>query len=466
MPIIRIRRGTTSQWASSTRVLEPGELGLDTTLNKVKVGNGSALWSALPWLHITSQELSTQASSTLTSANEYTDIAVAALGNTSDATYVPQSDVGNPNGVASLDSNGKIPDSEIPDTIARDTEIPSSTTSVPEGTNLYFTTERAQDAVNAALTSGTGITKVYNDSANSITLSVDTTVISTKAYADSAAAAAAASVVDAAPSALNTLNELAAALNDDQNYYTTVNNALSNKLSISDATATYLTQASAASTYVTSSNADSLYVRKTEPAIDYYIQNSGTGGYLVNGVLNGPITFQLGKLYKVSVQASGHPFWFQTVYGAYSEANVYSHPGISGQGTDAGHIQVLLPLNAPQLYYACQFHSAMKGVVLIENPNSLSSFSVKTSSYAPVLLDMGKIIEMSGGGTFTITDSETFPVGTTFEVLQTGTSQVTLAGDGFTINSTPGLKLRAQWSAATIVKRGTNSWVAFGDLAV
>ena len=38
-----------------------------------------------------------------------------------------------------------------------------------------------------------------------------------------------AELVDAAPSALNTLNELAAALNDDANYATTVVNALDSK---------------------------------------------------------------------------------------------------------------------------------------------------------------------------------------------------------------------------------------------
>jgi hypothetical protein len=31
MPVIKIRRGTTQQWASSNRVLQLGELGLDTT---------------------------------------------------------------------------------------------------------------------------------------------------------------------------------------------------------------------------------------------------------------------------------------------------------------------------------------------------------------------------------------------------------------------------------------------------
>lgn len=49
---------------------------------------------------------------------------------------------------------------------------PLITTTVPEGDNLYFTNERAQDAVAAALASGShsGITVTYDDETNSISL--------------------------------------------------------------------------------------------------------------------------------------------------------------------------------------------------------------------------------------------------------------------------------------------------------
>ena len=36
---------------------------------------------------------------------------------------------------------------------------------------------------------------------------------------------------------------------------------------------------------------------------------------------------------------------------------------------------------------------------------------------------------------------------------------------GVTINATPGLKLRAQWSSATLIKRATDTWVLIGDLS-
>ncbi len=44
--------------------------------------------------------------------------------------------------------------------------------------------EVAQDSIDQALTAGTGITKNYNDAANTLTVSVDTGVISTKQYVD------------------------------------------------------------------------------------------------------------------------------------------------------------------------------------------------------------------------------------------------------------------------------------------
>ena len=67
----------------------------------------------------------------------------------------------------------------------------------------------------------------------------------------SASAAAVAAIVDSAPSTLNTLNELAAALNDDANFSSTVTTSLGNKLDASSASTTYLTQASASTTYAT-----------------------------------------------------------------------------------------------------------------------------------------------------------------------------------------------------------------------
>jgi hypothetical protein len=96
--------------------------------------------------------------------------------------------------------------------------------------------------------------------------------------------------------------------------------------------------------------------------------------------------------------------------------------------------------------------------------------NAQVSSYTLVLADAGKIVEMNVGSANNLTvppnASVAFPVGTQLLVLQTGAGQTTLvAGSGVTINSKDGdLKLSAQWSAASLVKRATDTWVAVGDL--
>ena len=85
-----------------------------------------------------------------------------------------------------------------------------------------------------SVSGGTGIT--YSSSTGVI--AVDTTTIATRTYADSAATTAVANVIDAAPTTLDTLNELAAALGDDPNFATTVTTSLGNKLNTSAFTST------------------------------------------------------------------------------------------------------------------------------------------------------------------------------------------------------------------------------------
>jgi hypothetical protein len=103
----------------------------------------------------------------------------------------------------------------------------------------------------------------------------------------------------------------------------------------------------------------------------------------------------------------------------------------------------------------------------INAPFTTVATNAKTTSYTLVLSDQSKIIEMNNAGATTLTlpadASVNFPVGTYVLIMQTGAGQVTIAGSGFTPDSTPGLKLRAQWSSATAFKRGTNSWVVMGD---
>lgn len=101
---------------------------------------------------------------------------------------------------------------------------------------------------------------------------------------------------------------------------------------------------------------------------------------------------------------------------------------------------------------------------------SLTTIIQKTDSYTlSSLSERDSMIEFSGQSGMTVTipsdSSLDFPVGTSLDVLQTASGQVTIAGaQGVTVAATPGLKLRTQWSSATLVKRAANTWVVMGDL--
>lgn len=106
-------------------------------------------------------------------------------------------------------------------------------------------------------------------------------------------------------------------------------------------------------------------------------------------------------------------------------------------------------------------------VTLATKADNNSVINTMSGSHTISSADVNNIREMSGGGTISIpADNSFWPVGAVVDVIQTGSSQVTVAGgSGVTVNATPGLKLRTQWSSATILKRAANTFVVMGDLS-
>ena len=108
--------------------------------------------------------------------------------------------------------------------------VTGDTDNVSEGsTNLYYTNARVDAEIDSYLSAGTGITL-----AGSGSIAVDTSVIATKTYVNDQIAL----TIDSAPGALDTLNELAAALGDDANFSTTVTNSLALKAPLASPTFT------------------------------------------------------------------------------------------------------------------------------------------------------------------------------------------------------------------------------------
>ena len=96
--------------------------------------------------------------------------------------------------------------------------------------------------------------------------------------------------------------------------------------------------------------------------------------------------------------------------------------------------------------------------------------NTQTSSYSLTINDNGKLMLMNvataNNLTIPLNSSVNFPVGTKIDVSSIGAGQTTIvAAGGVTINSAGGaLKLRLQYSGATMVQTATNVWYLFGDI--
>lgn len=98
-----------------------------------------------------------------------------------------------------------------------------------------------------------------------------------------------------------------------------------------------------------------------------------------------------------------------------------------------------------------------------------TSVNPQTVSYAAVLSDNDNVVTMNvaGANNFTVplNSSVAFPIGATLTIIQIGAGQTTLvATSGVTINTPSSLTARAQYSTVSLVKIGTDTWIAAGDL--
>ena len=108
----------------------------------------------------------------------------------------------------------------------------------------------------------------------------------------------------------------------------------------------------------------------------------------------------------------------------------------------------------------------------VEQDDTTLSFNAQTgTTYTLVIADLGKLVTLSNASGITLTvPPSVFAAGNIVNIQQIGAGQVTLAqGAGVTITSTGATasapKLRAQYSAATIICTASNTFTVIGDIA-
>jgi hypothetical protein len=183
------------------------------------------------------------------------------------------------------------------------------------------------------------------------------------------------------------------------------------------------------------------------------------------------LSFIRGHRYVINVNATGHPFWIQTVSGAYSAGNVYN-TGVTNNGTQSGTIIVEVAFDAPQLYYACQYHSSMQGSITVSDLgptgpaggfDSAQVTETKATSYTLTSADAGKLLLNSAAITITV---QGLAIGEQIDFVQNVAGQITFAaGAGMTLNSKDGnLKTAGQYGVARVKCVATNTYILSGDL--
>ena len=92
----------------------------------------------------------------------------------------------------------------------------------------------------------------------------------------------------------------------------------------------------------------------------------------------------------------------------------------------------------------------------------------KTASYTLVTADAGKLITMTvaTANNLTVDGSLNLSVGQRIDIAQMGAGQTTVVASGTTVVATPTLKLRTQYSSASLICTAADTYLLVGDLAV
>lgn len=540
------RRGTAAQWTSANPVLAAGEIGFETDTNQFKMGDGLSAWADLSYFK-NLEDLGGSLDDYILLTEKGAANGVATLDS---GAQIPVTQLANiiqnaPNTLDTLneiassitETNGLVK-TAIADAIAEETQdrttaindasttlttyidnisttlqtaisdgddtlsgrIDGLTTSqVAEGTNTYFTVERAQDAVAGMIAGASGITATYNDAANTLTIAADATIATT-------------SGVSSAISTHNALTTNVHGITDTANLVYTNDSRLSDTRTPTDntvATAKIVDGAvtsakiadgtivnadingSAAIATSKIAGLDSALAAKAPLAAPALTGNATAENLTISGnltvqgttttvsannlVVDDPLIYLADQNTTSDAVDIG-------VYGAYSPTGTgHLHTGLFRDASDSGKWKLISGGAEPSgnvidltgvTYDTLRLGGVefSDGVQTKQGVPSITSINQQTGAYITVLTDRDKLIEINSASGVTLTiptnASVAYPVGTSFDILQTGAGQITIAGaGGVTVNATPGLKLRTQWSSATLMKRATDTWVVYGDLS-
>jgi len=509
------RRGTAAQWTAANPTLAAGEIGFETDTNKFKMGNGSSNWAALTYFSNNAaltdlldgapdalntlnelaaaindnptffSSVSESISGSITQHNLVTTNVhgisdTSTLATTSDINDAIASVTGDYSQLAGtgIDWNSNDERFDIDNTIATASSLTdhNSATENVHGisdTADLATTSDVSTAQTAAETTASGYVTTHNSATTNVHGIADTAALATQSYADTAEADA----ITAAGTAADTkIATAVAALTKSSVGLGNVDNTSDANKPVSTATQTALDAKASLSGATFTGNVE----MDGNLIVD--------GDFTVNGTNFSAsatsITIE-DNLVQLAHQNAANTVDLGLVV-AYNDGQTGYHAGIVRDVSDAKWKLFKDVTTEPATTVAFGEGSlddlalnnlTAAGVVFTDGTQtkegvpSRTPIVQKTASYAlSTLTHRDSMIEVDSTSATTLTiplDSTVdYPVGTTIDILQTNTGQVTIApvSGSVTVNATPGLKLRTRWSSATLMKRAANTWVVFGDL--
>ena len=492
------RRGTAAQWTAANPILAAGEIGFETDTVKFKMGNGSSTWSALSYF-ANAAELASIIDGAPDLLNNLNELA-AAIGDDPSFFLTVQQDLAT-HRTDTTQIHGIVDTANLAIKSEVTTEIGTAVSTHNSDTTLVHGIEDTSALVTTTILNSAIATEVTNRDAAVSTHNSDTTQI--HGIADTSVLITQTQLSDALSGATVNQSELAGLgidWNVDNEQFD-IDSTVATKTYADDAVSTHNLDSTnvhgiadtaelATKAYADTAEADAITAAGT--AADTKISTAVAALTKSSvGLANVDNTADASKPVSTAQATAIATAKSEAIADATSQVNALLTGApealntldelAAALGDDANFASTVTtslglkaPLASPTFTGTVTVAAAgvafTDGTQTKEGVPSRTSIIAKTDSYTiSALTERDSLIEVakSTATTITIPTDATldFPVGTSIDILQTSTGQVTIAGaSGVTVNSTPGLKLRTQWSSATLFKRAANTWVVYGDL--
>jgi hypothetical protein len=466
---IQIRRGTAAQWTAANPTLAAGEMGVESDTRKTKIGTGSTAWTALAYANVVPSDLT----------NTLSD-------------YLEVADRGVANGVASLDAQGQVPINQLGNVIDAAPGVLDTLNELAAAINddaSFVTTINTSIATKLALAGGTmtGVIAMGNNKITGLATPTADYDASTKKYADDLQTQTVAGIAShaaistnvhgvadmAALATMNYVNTEIAAHNTDTTSVHGIadTSVLATATSVAAAVSSEATARTAAITAAATTAATNLDTHTADTTSVHGISDTSLLALKSEVAAVTAASLGLGNVDNTSdankpVSTAQATAIAAAQAAAIADATSQVNAVIASAPGALNTLDELAAALGDDANYATSITTALAGKV-----DSYTPIVQKTGSYTLTsLTERDDLIEVNSESAAVISIPEdatvNYPIGTSLDILRTGSGEVSIAGVSgtVTVNATPGLKLRTQWSSATIFKRAANTWVAYGDL--